>query len=781
MAVGDILAVEVGADGWYADITIAGLGTGGAYDLGLGANNTPAGAKVVLAVTSLGFDDAGNATTITRTVYGTKQVRQAYPNQASNQESVVNTSDVKVRVALSEPVYAKDKAGAGNSGVDITATIKAGFYTQGSANNAATLTATNSSTVAYPKVVGNWSWPDGTAVGASMTLRAVAFHASARQGRPVRCVKFTVTDAHAATVSATVTGQTVDGSIGDAVPVPEYIGVLSTAALTQGDALTARFQAYPWVGDSASVLDTSTGAAQPSPLYGPRTFVCDKAGTYGASVAVVDPVGGNDATGAAVAGPLNTSSPPAAFLTIAAALNALRTFNSTTYGRANKGNSTVYLRAGNHAWLGGSVTADSVTANLWCTITRYPTDSQASVVINAKAASGSYGLGYRVKISDVTWTAQSASGVAQGHNYLWLDNATLNTPTANQPPFYNNKVQYATRTTVVADALGFRPFSTNNSPWGIVRGSTLDGYGTNAAILVYTVLGNRKTSTNNVQLYTSDNISTTAPVTNNVVVAYNRLTNGGTSNPIVKAKAGTATETQGLAIIQNVLEQATSTTAATLQVAADSSTGSPVDNVLIWHNVTVGQRVNIAYDEVDTASGGGLIYRRGWSIKNNICDDWNIKSDTFAGSGYVADGAKVGNWAALFGCGMSGNLDVEATGIGAAGSFLFEFPGLHADQPPGTGSPPSCATRPITYPMFTSRQSFDGTNPGAGGGDYSLQTGSPAVGLPSDWLLAYDLAGTARWSGDAAGAYTVPQPPASGPTVVGGTLTIVGGTLTVVA
>ena len=43
---------------------------------------------------------------------------------------------------------------------------------------------------------------------------------------------------------------------------------------------------------------------------------------------------------------------------------------------------------------------------------------------------------------------------------------------------------------------------------------------------------------------------------------------------------------------------------------------------------------------------------------------------------------------------------------------------------------------------------------GVGGGDYHLQSNSPAIGMPIDWLLPYDLDGTARTLGDAAGVYT---------------------------
>jgi hypothetical protein len=133
LGVAGVLSVEISPDGWYADLSFEGQSTGGTYDLGLGANGDPdtGTPKLVLTVTSMGFDDTGAPTTVERTVYGTKFVRKPYPNQAQAQETVFGTADVTVRVALSDYVYAKDKAGAGNSGIDVVVSVLAGLYTVG--------------------------------------------------------------------------------------------------------------------------------------------------------------------------------------------------------------------------------------------------------------------------------------------------------------------------------------------------------------------------------------------------------------------------------------------------------------------------------------------------------------------------------------------------------------------------------------------------------------------------------------------------------------------------
>ncbi len=64
--------------GWVAEIDVAGLSTGGTYSLGMGVNNDPTNATIKCTVTSLGYDDTGSATTISRTIYGTKILRKIY-------------------------------------------------------------------------------------------------------------------------------------------------------------------------------------------------------------------------------------------------------------------------------------------------------------------------------------------------------------------------------------------------------------------------------------------------------------------------------------------------------------------------------------------------------------------------------------------------------------------------------------------------------------------------------------------------------------------------------
>jgi len=753
MAAGDILSVVIGADGWYADVTIEGVTAGGAYSFGLGANSDPASGapKVTFTVVSLGFDTTGAPTTVTRTVYGTKQARKPYPNDATNQETA-NTgppASTTVRVALSDYIYAKDTTGAGNSGTAPTVTIGAGFYTGTVANNAATgFAVTNSSTFAYPKVVGNWTWPGYDKLGATFTLRATAFHSSAAAGKPAQCVKFTATDAEANTATTTVAAPSVDAAMGDPVPVVEYVGTLSATTLTQGSVVTCNFVAYPRVGDTAACLDTSLGTAQPTPLYGPITAVCDKTGAYAPSAVVVDVVAGNDATGAVTAA-FDSASPPAAFATMAAAFNALRTYNNTNYARNNCGGSVMYLKEGTHPWVNGSIVAGT-TPDAWLTVTKFPTATRGNVIIGNQV--GGQNLGTRMKLSNIKYTGQSNIGNISGASHLLMDNCEIDCPPGSVA-LYEIAVLYFTRCLVTNLDQGFHPFSNVNSPPGLIRGNTVVAMG--RQILAYTLIGNALLASVPIYDFYSGMLS---PESVNTVVAYNKIVGTPGANTTLMLRQGTA-DAHGVAVIQNLIEITTNSSLPAFQCAADLTTLTPVNNALIWHNVVVGARTSLAYNEV----GATLAVRLGWSVRNNIFDDVNVKSDTFP----TADTARVGNWSTLYGCGCSGNLHAEiALGVGAPGAFLFEMPGVKSYQPVASGQPPAGPANVIGFIGFKDRRSYNGSTNGAGGGDYHLTGGSPAIALQHEYVLPFDLAGDPRAATGASGAYAsvtvVPLGPVTG-------------------
>ena len=732
-ATGDITAVRITNDargeGWVAEIDITGLSTGGTYNFNLGTNNATTTNTPYFTVTSQGYDNSGNATTITRTVYATNYERKIYPSDATANETA-GAGFVTVRVALSDWIYSSDT---------LTFTAPATFYTQGSGNNTVSgLSVTNNSVEAYPKVIANWSYPGYSRItGSTFNLRAVAFHRSAQQGRPVRAVKYTCADQHSNTATNIVTSPTIDGTLGDAEPVIEYIGTINTSGLTQGDVLTCNFIAYPWYGDSGSILNTGDGAnTMPTPLYAPQTYLLDKTGAYGSTVAVVDPVSGVNATGVAVDSATfngtNDNATTHPFLNIFAAANAIAAYNNTNHSRNDVGGGVIYLKEGSHVWTGGTLTAGAkANANAWVTVTKFPGATRANVLISS--AGNDKLLAHKLKLEDVRITNSTVIGFT-GMDSVWVNNSDIY-PTA-AATFYTNTLLYITGSNI-NDNGEMLPYSTVTASRALIRGSTSTATNTTGA-RPYVMIGNHLAFSGGATV-SSDYSGQTTPVYSNTIYAFNFLTQFTATSPLLGHLNSSVAMTTGIAIVQNILEQASSGSVPLVQIAADTSTSNPVNNILIWNNSLIGQRINATYNDINL-NGTAPAYRRNWSIEGNIFDDYNEVTDSDSHGG-TPDAARYGNHSSIHGAGLNSNVLLQR--VGAIPGFVPKFIGLNSVS----GS--------SLNPFYVSDKSYVGT--GAGNGNYRLTASSPALNLiPSGGaVLPFDLAGNARKNngGGAAGAY----------------------------
>lgn len=662
----------------------------------------------------------------------------------STPHEIVTAVGVTVRVALSDYVFQKDNTGGGNSGTSPTVTIPAAFVTNsgGASQTSNALSAavvTQSSTAAYPKVVGNWAWPGFQRVtGSTVPLRAVAFHSSG-----ISCMKFSVADTHSNTATSTTTAPTYDNTAGDAVPVVEYIGAPSTSTLTALDVLTCNFIAYPVVGDSGAILDTSGGTTAPSALFGPIKMLCDKSATYGVTKALVDPGAADDSTGVAYDTGSWNEGTAAPFKTIGGAGAAISAYNNTNHSRADCGGGVIYLKDGNNVWTGSSNI--NSTPDTWLTITRAASSSsRAACKINSQ--SGSTRTGFRTLIQDVTISPPSGILIDDA-GCLWLDNCTIN---ASGATVYTGIVWYVTRCTVPAIQAGLYPYATENSPPAIIRGNDLSG--AVYSCFCYTFLGNLKTgaTATTEAMFSLGYSGQTVPATSNSIIAFNKIMGFQCdSTTMLRWHKVNPLSSRGLAIVQNLLENYYNGPSSIMEVAADDSTAAsdPVNNVIYWNNTIVGQRANLSYNDKDSEAP----VRKFWSLKNNIFEDYNIKTDTFTSNG-GANGARVGNWPCLYGVGYSGNLIAECANIGAPGTFLNEFPGLKSYQPA------PLTPNVLGYVAFTNRKASTGLANGTGDGTYTLTSTSPALALQRDLTIPYDLSGTARTATDAAGVYHFSAP-----------------------
>ena len=746
-----------GCNGWVAEVDVSGVSAGGAYSLGIGVNNDPTNAKLSCVVTSLGYNTSGNATTISRTIYGTHQLRKShnasFTSPYPNDETLVG-STLTLRIALSDFVYSLD--------TDVTCSVGAGIYTGSNATTG--MVATNSSTLAYPRVIANWSWPGWTRINSSLvgdgtnnadgsfSVRAVGFQRQATNSKPLAAMVFTATDQHSNTVSKIVNDMTIDSTIADASKVQEYTGTFSTAevnTLTQGDLITVQFKAYPWVGNSSAVMDTSDGVySQPTPLYAPQYYVNDRLGTYVTATAVVDGTSGNDSTCVAVAQSAFNGTSDAATagpcLTINKAALVIRTLNNTN-GRGDAAG-TIYMKAGNYAWSGAANTITG-TANTWTVIKPFPGVLKASVVITSTSGNANIGSGTKVKFDGVTVNVASvAASVWTGFSYLWFNNSTM---TSNvTATIYQVNSWYVTDSIVGAFGSSLKTYTTGFNP-ALVRGNNVSGY--NQGINAFTVLGNlNTTASNNLQI----SESTANPNTLQPIIAYNKFYNftNPSSPPMVLFDSGVSNPI-GAAIIQNLFEYNGLNSTALIRIAGDSGTSAPVNNIMLWHNTLVGGRINRCYND-----SGLFKLRTLWSEIGQLYDWSAIKSDTFS-----SDASRSGNWACLYSVGYRSNADGQVL----LNQYNPEFAGLYSKYPSiattkdaqAISQPPTSlsAINSPTWQGFVDRQSWNGTSAGSGNGNYSLTSGSNALNLipAGKSVLPYDIDGNPRDNSGfgAAGAY----------------------------
>ena len=742
MALGDIVSVSVNPTAWQAVVTVSGMGTSGNYNLGLGNFNSvssPNQPKIVLNLISSGYDENGFPTTLPRTIYGTKQVRLPYPNDAVIDE-VVAGGNVTLKFALSDFIYQKDAS--------ITANILTGLYYSGSiiSSGVANYSVTNESNLAYPKTIANWTWPNYDVItGSTFNLRCVAFNRFAQSGRPVRLVKFWARDTGAGAVTGIVRDLTIDGSMPDRLKVQEYVCNLSAANLTQGSRVTGNFIAYPWIGDTGSLLDTSDGVnAYPTPLYAPTTLLCDKNGTYGKAIAVVNPsTGNNNAATVVNSSSFNAGSPPASYLSIGAAITGIKNFNNSNFSRNDVGNGVVYLQSGSYAFVGATLSAPQMgnEPDTYITIAGYPGHNKSAITITG--GGGTTNVGEKMKVQGVSITGNT-NIIFQGMDNLWLDqNYFYCTGTNTQaaigvvPTLYftHNEVEELRQGIASAGAP-----SQNTNP-AVVRGNLLNNYV--RQVVFYTCVGNIRTgrAVNQTSFFT-DVSGAAVKTPDNAILAFNAVYNfTGLSLTCVTADA--AVKSHGVAIVQNVFEKTIGAGLGVAEVASAATAAEPYHNFIIWHNDFIGERQQMCYNEV-----GNVPTSRGinWSVKNNATENYACKTDAF---GTPPTGTRTGNWSQVYAVGQAGN----AKGKINVSSNLGEESFLGINTITGHGLSTGYYEYVSPGSAFIGNGSIVAFRP-TGNGNYNIKSSSPLINLPIDHLLPYDMAGNPRTStSNSAGAF----------------------------
>jgi hypothetical protein len=610
MATGDIKAVAIRSDGWSADVTIEGWsGRQGVITYNFDVDGTP---RMVFTVVSEGYNATGTLGTVTRTVYGTKVVRLAKPNNASLNEAT-SGSDLVVRVALSNDIYDDDKnGGAGTSGTNPTVTVAAGWATYTTPdpdelNNAVTaLAVTNNSTLDYPVAFGQHDPYAGTLMRSRVkTDFPVAFNA--RHGEGIACVRWNATGGTSLhTQEAFATVQTATQRTATGLYACAYGATIPLAGYTQGELITVRVRAYPVVGDANSILDTNGRNTAENECLGWNDLVltCDKNNTLDAIKYVSTT--GNDTTGD------GSSGNP--WLTVNKAVrdsgtNIVRLMGTgTTYDLSFSGarrTTTEWIVVEANSGATPTVRLQSAASRVY-EIQRLMFRGLPVTKTNDNSYLDSNGRDFLAFINCAFEDGGFTSGGNPGLDYQGICCYIIN-PTGDLNRTNWRLASFSTSSAaLVLDGV---PFAADDAASGVL----------DAAYRVVACSG-----TNQFFLMGNQGLNP-APTKNGTLFEFNRLLNNTLSGGNVLFMNGS---TSNHSIIGNIIEKTAGSESA-VHLWSDS-TAADASHVILAHNTGVGtaggqRRWNLFYNDRGTTP----YTHKSVFFRGNHIEECNIKSDTF--------------------------------------------------------------------------------------------------------------------------------------------------------
>lgn len=693
--------------GWEATLTLDGTTTNGTYNFGLGNNNATStgNESVVIKLTSMGYDASGNAVTNNRTVYGVQQVRMAYPNQAFADESQLSTITT-IKMALSDFIYASDS--------NITATVQAKVYS-GAPLSFTNIAVVNNSAQPYPICIGHMVLEQRRPVNASTTVEAFVVQKYGTRGKPVACVKFQAkggTSGH--TESATVTSMT--RSSRDGLPVyAAALNLTTGAGFTRGEEVTIDFTAFPWVGDSGAVLNTTTNIQRIYELTPLTWTIMDK------MISVVDPSTGNDSTGIASLSQSSADAAPVA--TISGALTKIAATNNLLYSLNRTDGGDVQCKAGNYRV--GKYASQASTSGYF-TIEPHSSTTQSGVVFTNFVTSQSQ-YNYQ-RYYNVTFQ-RAANGFivfAANPNVLIMEKVAFNDAfTGWYSGDTGTDIEFLDCTTAntyfsKGGNDGHSRLNRNNTYTSPSGGQFV--VGNPSCFFGGTGRGGGADIWN--QISGSDQT--------NIVIAYvnwKYLTN---TQFILQAFPAKIVNT---ALINNVVERQ-SADATTITEISDADH----QNLVVWNNTFAGQRWNHEND---------------WATPHNYnVTNWTVFGNSLNARGdhradiRATDGTIIGYWPVGYSVGWDYNWN-EAISYNGDEDFWGTF--CNTPEYPATGF---TGTFPAGYVADFSHGGTD-----AGGGNYRMTSTAAAQALTDhDYKMPFDIEGQYRGGFDPPGAYASAAP-----------------------
>ena len=725
-SVGDLIGLEVETSGWILKATVEGIGiTNGNVYSGFATNNTLTGTnKLTLTVTGPGFDSTGTSQQVSRVVYGTKILRAVYPMQNTNDIQLQPVSDVVARIILSEWIYAGETVTASSLSGWFAVTNASGSITT-NANAFTAAAVTNSSTQVYPAPIANWTYPGlQQLTNSTIRLRAVGFHTLNKGERqPLAAMKFILQDESGNEVTNVQSRMVVDRSLPDYLRFGEYVADFNASDFTDGDLVRQDFIAYPKYG--TNIFNTALDRFAPnSPRPSGWTNLLDPNRTYSRVIAVVDGGSGNDTNGRSATNTTPDQINSAQyFLTVAGALNNAAASNNTFYGHNDAGGVIVYVRSATTNFLGGTLTATTVP-DAPPILTPYPGDS---VTFTARGSSGTNLRRIIVDGISCNWISGQVPMSVWGL-VVWKNAPSF--ASVSTGPMANVTNAWVLHSNIGSFAQGLRGSSSATS--FNLRGNSMNGY--SQASTFRTWVGNWHGNTNQGPAYTILAGAASDSSDDEFKILYNNYFGGQLSTANFLGLDSNSKES--VAVVQNVFEKCLGGQPAA-GVWSETTASLVYTNLIFWNNLVEGGRIA----DLLSDSGSVNIPRINISLAGNIWAYPGQKSEVDT----PADANRVGSWTGLNMVGGRGNFYIRNNVTGSATDFRPEFAGLDTYDPNYTNV--------NNYVLFVDRQAGIATSGTLGGGNYRLQTASPAFQVTGGWVLPFDIDGYARSAIDPPGPH----------------------------
>lgn len=694
----------------YARLAIESFQTGATYAFGLtGGNNVSASTPYIDGV-SKGFDGTGASTTTAYRAYLTRLLR--VPGTAATLDEV-GSSPLVVRMALNDLVYQKDNTGGGNSGTAPTFTAPAGFIvnTAGAGQSSLASTAaacTNYSTLPYMAPRGHWDMtPPLLRMNADVDI---GFDPQYVHGGcdGIACVKL---DADGQTsivnVPATKTARSAVKRTGTNLYSDSFRTVVTNASFTQGEQVKIRARVYPKRGDV--IFDTNNQGSDYAVQHDSTlTWYCDK--TLALQVYGVVDTGG----GAGTASSNLATARAAPFATIHAALIA--------------GATLIYFKNQTHLLATPGSTPSAL--GYWREIMPDPTDPGGTITIDTGFVTTKTDLrftGCKIKLTGVTSILTSPTKM------VWFDGCTGdNNGLTLAGPFCDDILG-----AFFTNCTGFDP-----SAWKLIlSGADVVRHSFDGVDFGNGTLGAGAAKVNGWWKMTACKGSTVWAdgAHSSSTAAANRYNRLFKNNLFLKVSNSFAfdletADMQDNFFIGSILEGINLAGSAVLGIGQANAPEYNNNHGAVAHFNPLGGKTNYLYNDGPDSGGGSNDpkQRLFWGVVGVLFGNQEIKSESFLGTlGRVA--SRVGNWMHFLGSCAAGN-------FARLSDFPPDFRGIRSVQS-------------VSDPLFTDDRSGDtgatvyhyNANSGLGGGDYSLQNGSPCFNQlpPNARHAAFTMLGTA--------------------------------------